>query len=125
MINIYKILEDKKIKKTNQRINILKVISNEGHISIEKIYKKVLKENQTISLATIYKNIEFLIKKEIIKELNIAGVKLYEINKEIHYHIIKNNNIEDRIFTKKELQKIKDILNLPEIYKIDLSIYTK
>jgi len=123
---ILTILKDKGIKQTQQRLNILSIIDENGHINIDMINTKIKSISPTISLGTIYKNIEFLKEKKIIKEIFTKENKpMYEIEKEEHFHIVKNKKVEDVIYTKEQIEKIKKILNLNDNSKIDLTVYIK
>jgi Fe2+ or Zn2+ uptake regulation protein len=88
------------LKATLQRIGMLEVIENAGHISIDDIYSKIHQMWPTLSLATIYKNILIMVDKGVLKEVPIAGAKSqYELAQSDHIHLIcqKCGNIEDKI----------------------------
>jgi len=51
------ILREHHLKATPQRLAILENIFLYGHINIDKLYDKVKQKFHSISLATIYKNI--------------------------------------------------------------------
>ena len=88
-MDFHKKLRDKGLKATPQRLLILNIISEGGHIDIEDIYNKVKTIVPSISIATIYKNLKLLADKEIIKEVNINSFKqLYEVNTKEHFHLI-------------------------------------
>jgi len=60
-----------------------------GHISIENLYDVMLKKFNSISLATIYKNINLMLEASFIQEVKIPNEKsVYELTKETHSHII-------------------------------------
>ena len=123
-----KILNEKGLKSTPQRILILNVILNNGHIDIEEMYKKVNEAIPSISIATIYKNLKMLVEVGIVKEVNISSFKtMYELNTNPHFHSICKQckkiidvNIED--------EKIKDFLSQiikTDIESYEVNIYTK
>lgn len=94
-----KILNEKGLKATPQRLLILNIVYESGHIDIEEIYKKVVEIIPSISIATIYKNLKILVNAGIVKEVNINSFKtLYELNTLPHIHSIC-----------KECKKITDI----------------
>ena len=83
------LLKNSGLKTTFQRLYILQVINEHGHLNVDEIYTKVLVVHPSISLATIYKNILMLVEKGVIKEIPIEGKKSkYEIIKEDHFHLI-------------------------------------
>ena len=80
------------LKATFQRMTILSVIDNFGHISIDEIYEEVKKTHPTLSLATVYKNILNMVSHNVLTEVPIAGKKSkYEIKKGDHIHLICTN----------------------------------
>ncbi|MBN2768093.1 MAG: transcriptional repressor [Campylobacterales bacterium] len=82
-------LKQNGLKTTFQRLYIMQVIDDYGHLDIDEIYSKVLLVHPSISLATIYKNILTLVEKKVIKEVPIEGKKSkYEILKQDHFHLI-------------------------------------
>ncbi len=97
MHTIKKLLEKSALKTTPQRLVILKEIEKRGHASIEEIYENVKILFPTISLATIYKNINALQEENIITAVCSPKKSRYEISKEPHAHFIckKCEMIED------------------------------
>lgn len=82
-------LKSSGLKATTQRIGILKVIDEFGHISIDDIYHKIHDSLPNLSLATIYKNILMMVDRDTLVEVPIVGNKSkYEIKKENHIHLI-------------------------------------
>jgi Fur family peroxide stress response transcriptional regulator len=89
MNDIKELLQKSKLKATPQRVAILKSIEKLGHASIEEIYEDIKENFPSISLATIYKNINFLKDEKILTEINIRDLKpKYEIIKPSHGHFI-------------------------------------
>jgi len=83
-----KILRDKDLKVTPQRIFIMEEIKKMGHASVENLHEKVKSFYSSVSLATIYKNIHLLVDEEILTEVPIHGRKpVYEINIGDHVHV--------------------------------------
>lgn len=84
-----KILREKDLKVTPQRIFILEEIKRMGHASVEDLHEKVKDFYSSVSLATIYKNIHLLVDEEILTEVPVHGRKsVYEINTGDHVHAI-------------------------------------
>jgi len=77
------------LKATIQRLSILEIIRGAGHSTVDDIYAIVRKKHASISLATVYKNIEILLEKRVLAEVPLAGRKSkYEIKKIDHIHLI-------------------------------------
>ncbi len=97
MHTIKELLANSTLKTTPQRLVILKEIEKRGHASIEEIYENVKMLFPTISLATIYKNINALQEENIITPVCSPKKSRYEITKEPHAHFIckKCDMIED------------------------------
>jgi len=89
MKNYTELLKENSLKSTFQRINILNIIDEQGHSSIDDIYEEIIKLHPSISLATIYKNILLMVEKSVVVEVPIAGKKSkYELAKEDHIHLV-------------------------------------
>jgi len=86
------LLQQSSLKSTPQRLAILKTIDKYGHICIEDIYNELKSTFPSMSLATIYKNINTLKDENILSEINIQNAKpKYEIKKHSHGHFICKN----------------------------------
>ncbi len=124
MTDYIKLLKDNDLKATIQRTTILKAIDSVGHLNIDEIYENINSKYPTLSLATIYKNIILMVKKNVIVEVPISGEKSkYELKKSDHIHLICKScgNIEDREITKKS-KKILSIKNF-KIISSQINIY--
>ena len=97
MKNLKNLLEDSNLKITPQRLAILKELDTKGHASIEEIYETVKEMFPSISLATIYKNINALKEDGIISEICLHQKPKFEIDKSPHAHFIckKCGSVED------------------------------
>ena len=97
MKNLKTLLEESNLKITPQRLAILKELENKGHASIEEIYENIKEMFPSISLATIYKNINSLKEEGIISEVCLHQKPKFEIEKEPHAHFIckKCGKVED------------------------------
>jgi len=92
------LLKEHDIKITPQRLAIVKLMDQEGHISVRDIFERIKENFPSLSLATVYKNINAMIENNFIKELKIVGLdNKYELVKERHSHLIceKCGDIED------------------------------
>ena len=91
-------LQQYHLKVTPQRIEILSVINKVGHINIDDLYGHLIDKFPTLSLATIYKNINTMQQKNLLSEVKIPNQKsVFEITKHTHAHLVcqKCNKIED------------------------------
>ena len=90
--NIAKLLREKSLKPTAQRISILGELKKlQTHIEAEELFYQLRKKNFKISLATIYRTLERLSQKGLIKKVNFGdGYMRYEINlPDVHHdHLI-------------------------------------
>jgi Fur family peroxide stress response transcriptional regulator len=98
MINYTDTLREHKLKATPQRIAIIDALFLNGHVSTEFLYLTMLKKFSSISLATIYKNINLMLENCLINEVKLPHAKsVYELTKSSHSHLLckKCGNIED------------------------------
>jgi Fe2+ or Zn2+ uptake regulation protein len=83
------ILVKKNLKVTPQRLQILSLIREFGHLDIDELYAKITMGYPYISLATIYKNISTMVENGILNEIKIGGAKTkYELSTNSHAHFI-------------------------------------
>jgi Fur family transcriptional regulator, peroxide stress response regulator len=82
------ILREHNLKATPQRLAILHIISKYGHINIDSLYNEIKGQFNSISLATIYKNINSMTEGKLLSEVKLPNTKsVYEIVKEGHAHL--------------------------------------
>lgn len=102
------VLKEHNIKVTPQRLSILNLLEQYGHLSIKELFSKIKPTFPSISLATIYKNINFLIEKSLLKEVKLSDMESrYEITKAPHAHLVCKScgKIKDVEFDIKSLVK--------------------
>jgi len=88
-MNYETVLKTHNLKITPQRLGILSLIYKFGHLSIDDLYIHVKKQFSSISLATLYKNINAMLKTRIVTEVKIPNMKSkYEITKTDHAHLL-------------------------------------
>jgi len=88
-MNYETLLREHHLKVTPQRLSILSSMSDKGHISIEDLFASVKKKFSSISLATLYKNINAMLETALISEVKILNMKSkYEITKAKHIHMV-------------------------------------
>jgi Fe2+ or Zn2+ uptake regulation protein len=89
MKNYTELLKSHELKSTIQRLAILKIIDEAGHIGVDDIYAKIIDSYPSVSLNTIYLNVQTMSEKGILVEIPIQNSKSkYEIAKENHIHFI-------------------------------------
>jgi Fur family peroxide stress response transcriptional regulator len=97
-MNNIEILKNYNLKVTPQRLEIVDIISTKGHINIDDLYSLLQNKFPSLSLATIYKNINTMCDRLFLSEVKIPNKKnVYELTKKEHAHTIciKCNNIID------------------------------
>jgi len=98
MNNYELLLRKHDLKVTPQRVGILSVLQDAGHISIEDLFTIIRKHFSSISIATLYKNINSMLEVNLVKEVKIPHSKSkYEIVKYKHSHMTckKCGKVED------------------------------
>lgn len=83
-------MEKKQVRRmTPQRKTILEVLQQgNAHPSADEIYDLVRKRLPSVSLGTIYRNLEILSGSGEIQKLELGGtIKRYDWNPKKHYHI--------------------------------------
>lgn len=98
MKNYINSLREHNLKATPQRLAIVDALYINGHMNTETLYSLMIKKFSSISLATIYKNINIMIEKSFIQEVKLPHAKsVYELTKTSHSHLLckKCGAIED------------------------------
>ncbi len=98
MFNSSILLKEYNLKVTPQRVAIVEELYKNGHMNVDDLYKNLLEKFPSISLATIYKNINAMVEKIFLNEVKIPEAKpVYELIKESHSHLVCSNcgKIED------------------------------
>ncbi|MDZ7819963.1 MAG: Fur family transcriptional regulator [Aliarcobacter sp.] len=98
MTNYTNLLKEYDLKVTPQRVAIVEELYKNGHMNIDDLYKKLLSKFPSVSLATIYKNINAMIEKVFLSEVKIPNSKsVYELVKTEHAHLVCSScgSIED------------------------------
>lgn len=83
------LLREHNLKVTPQRLGILSLMQSAGHLDVEELFVLIKKQFSSISLATLYKNINAMLKSSLITEIKIPKRKSkYEIAKAPHIHLL-------------------------------------
>lgn len=89
MTNYTNLLKEYDLKVTPQRVAIVEELYINGHMNIDDLYKKLLSKFPSVSLATIYKNINAMVEKVFLSEVKIPNTKsVYELVKTEHAHLV-------------------------------------
>jgi Fur family peroxide stress response transcriptional regulator len=89
MKNSETLLRENGIKVTPQRLSIVDELYGQVHMSVDELYEAIKKKFPSISLATVYKNINAMLEKRFILEVKIPHQKSkYELAKESHSHVM-------------------------------------
>ena len=89
MENYTILLKQYDLKVTPQRIAIVEELYKNGHMNIDELYRNLLSKFPSISLATIYKNINSMVEKLFLSEVKIPETKsVYEPTKTEHAHMV-------------------------------------
>ena len=76
------------LKATPQRIAITEALDAYGHLSVDQLYALLKKRFNSLSLATIYKNINIMMENAFVSEVKLPEQKsVYELTKESHAHL--------------------------------------
>jgi len=88
-MNYENLLHEHTLKATPQRLGILNLMHKYGHLSIDELFEQIKKQFNSISLATLYKNINAMLETALITEVKIPNMKsIYEIAKLPHAHLL-------------------------------------
>ncbi|AQW81855.1 Fur family transcriptional regulator [Campylobacter pinnipediorum] len=101
------------LKVTPQRLSVLKVLDQHTHPTIDELYEEIKKENPSVSLATVYKNLNTLKDEGLVVEVNIINQKpRYDIYEYPHIHVVCDNcgYVQDVSYDDAELNKYQENL---------------
>ena len=59
-MNYMELLKNRGLKATPQRLSVLKILDSHTHPTIDELYDEICAENPSVSLATVYKNLNML-----------------------------------------------------------------
>lgn len=123
MKNYTNMLRKHHLKVTPQRLEIANALGCNGHMTVETLYEVMLQKFNSISLATIYKNINLMIENAFIQEVKIPNKKsVYELSKETHSHLVctKCNEIQDIMLDLSQTAQLASQTSHFQIDKADL-----
>ncbi len=97
------VLKKYELKATPQRLAVLQILGKRKHPSMEELYEKIKQNHPSVSLATVYKNVNTLKENGIIIEVNMHdGKSRFDLFLEEHLHVICKTcgNIKDVLYDK-------------------------
>lgn len=96
------------LKATNQRLLVLKTVDDLNfHPTVEQVYEHILPYTPSISLATVYKNLETLAQAGLLKKVwSEDGQKRFDSRLENHAHIHCTNTKEIVDYHDQELNNL-------------------
>ncbi len=115
------------LKATPQRLCVLDALDSHGHATLEDIERFTKAKFPTLSLSTIYRNINEMLKKGILSEVKIVNKKeCYEITKENHAHLVckQCGGIEDFKINADDIIKKAQTSTSSKIYGTTVSFDT-
>ena len=107
------LLKQSGLKVTPQRLSVLRILDRHTHPTIDELYDEILKENPSVSLATVYKNLNTLKDEGLVVEVNFVNQKArYDIYEHPHIHVVCENcgSVEDMSYDDAELGKYQEAL---------------
>ena len=117
-MNYENLLREHGLKVTPQRLGILSLMDSRGHINVDDLYLEIKYRFASISLATMYKNINAMSASSIITEVKIPKQKSrFEIVKEPHGHLLCQN-CGDFVDVKVDFEQIVDDVQTKSRYKL-------
>lgn len=86
--NISKMLHEKGVSPSIQRIKIMQfILNNDQHSSVDAIYQALIHEIPTLSKTTVYNTLSLFVEKNIINTITIDNTEiLYEQSQKPHAH---------------------------------------
>lgn len=112
MLDIVALLKEKSLAVTPQRVEIVTILSANEHINVDELYALLYVSFPSISLATVYKNINIMLEKSLLCEVQIPNKKnVYAIIKKEHSHVVclECNEILDLTLDTSELLEAAEL----------------
>ena len=118
---IVSMLRSRGMKVTPQRVAILECLHEKTHPTIDEVYQKVLQKLPSVSLATVYKNLNALYDEGAVKQVNTGKVIRYDIMGSAHIHSVckKCHRVTDIFLGEKESESIFDRIGVSTGQKVE------
>ena len=109
MTNIEQKCAEAGLKMTGQRRVILKVLDEASdHPSVEDVYERARKLDDSVSIATVYRTLSLLDELDlVIRHEFQEGYSRYEVNWDHHHHLIDLESGEVVEFQNAEVERLK------------------
>jgi Fur family ferric uptake transcriptional regulator len=119
---IEKLCEEKKIKLTENRAIIARIISKSNdHPDVEEVYRRACKVNPKIGIATVYRTVRLFEELGVVTKHDFGGNKSrYEVtdDSEHHDHIIDVSTNKVIEFFDQELEELKEKIARAKGYEL-------
>jgi Fur family transcriptional regulator, ferric uptake regulator len=101
---------DAGLKMTDQRRTIIKILSEaDDHPSVETLYERAKAQDESISMATVYRTLNMLDQLNLVIKHDFKGTySRFEINNDTHYHLVDVENGDVIEFHSDEIEKLKE-----------------
>ena len=88
--NVQQKLKEHGVKMTDQRKELLRILADAHRpMCAEEIFLLMKDSNPEVCLATIYRNLEMLVQKELVRQMQLSGKKReYELIGDEHHHYL-------------------------------------
>ena len=104
---------------TKAREDIVKVLCNLNHYTVEELVIELKKIKQDVNVATVYNNVNFLVAEGIVNEYNFNNKNsVYELNIGLHAHLVCIDCNEVKNVDIPSFNKIKDKIEKETGFKI-------
>lgn len=104
---------------TRAREDIIKVLCNVKHYTVDELVKELKKVKKDVNVATVYNNINFLVAEGIVNEYNFNNKNsVYELNIGLHAHLICIDCNEVKNIDIPAFSRIKDKVEKETGFKI-------
>lgn len=104
---------------TKAREDIVKVLCNVKHYTVEELVAELRKIRNEVNVATVYNNINFLVSEGIVNEYNFNNKNsVYELNIGLHAHLVCIDCHDVKNVEIPEFEKIKSDVEKQVGFKI-------
>ena len=102
------------LKATPQRLSLIVLLEQHGHMTIDAIFQAQKAQTPSLSLSTVYNNLATLTQKGVVREVAISGnPQVYELMRHEHAHLVCQScgDISDLAV---DFNAVKNALTLPK-----------
>jgi Fur family peroxide stress response transcriptional regulator len=120
------LLKSNSLKATPQRLCVLDILEDCGHATLDDIQAITREKFPTLSISTIYRNLNEMIERGIVSEIKITRKQHFEISKEKHLHLyckecgkLEDFDFKTESFTK-EIEKLANCKVLNDVVNLEI-----